>query len=182
LEKKALGTFPLAGNPGEAVISSQAGADKHGRKELYRMTTASITAGLPPEQILAESRSTYRLQQSVLRALDTLSRLNAEQRVMQSARSWEQLIRRKQLLLDGLEQVSIGVLMHQAQQLAELLVECEQWQLAEGLQENARTIREKFLALAEHEHLTQQQLQQYIDNLPHIPVRMMVVPAGKHGL
>jgi len=129
------------------------------------MTTASVATRRTQEQILAETRSAFRLQQGVLRSLDMLLRLSAAQWDALDGDAWEQVLQRKQLLLDELEKVKIGVLVSQARSLAEQLIEIEQWELAEGLQENIRVIRERFVALAEREHLTQQKLQQRVDVL-----------------
>ena len=126
------------------------------------MSTASLTARLPRDQILAETQSAFRLQQSVLRSLDMLLKLSHAQLDSLDGNAWEQILQRKQLLLDELEKLKIGIIVNQARQLAEKLVDCEQWEFAENMRENIRIIREKFLALAEREHSTQQYLQQRV--------------------
>jgi hypothetical protein len=118
-----------------------------------------------PKRLLAEAQSALRIQQNIVQSLDLLLKLSAAQLDTLDEHGWEQVLQRKQLLLDEIEQMQLAIHINLARRLAEQLHSHNQWEAAESLHELNRVIREKLILLAEREHLAQQHLEQQVTQL-----------------
>lgn len=129
------------------------------------MSNVSIEGCPPLTRLLAEARSATRIQQNIVQSLELLLKLSAVQLELKDDQDWVEVLRRKQLLIRDIEEIELGLQINRARQIAEQLIEQNEWEVAERLREMNRVIRERLILLAEREHLAQERLEQQVSKL-----------------
>lgn len=130
------------------------------------MTHLCLDAGpVPLTHVLAEARSVMRVFATINRLLDALVTLSGAHATPGNDAEWQQLLQRKQVLLDEVETLHPATQVRQARLLAAHLLAAEQWEIAEQLQETVRVMRARFTALMDAEHAAEDVLRQQVDEL-----------------
>jgi len=118
-----------------------------------------------PTVLLAEAHTLLRVCAAINRLLGALLAISHGQLALRDDPAWQQLLQRKQTLLDELEALNPGRPVHQARQLAARLLAAEQWDAAAQLQEAVGSMHERFVTLLACEQTAERQLQQQVDAL-----------------